>query len=798
MARSALPEENAMKPRRVPARLALACALLVPCAAQGGGRVADDEREALARDILAHQERAPETERVAELLRRLELGMSALEKLGKHDLRARVQRVAEELRAQRRGRGDAPAAAPAAPDARRDANASAEREAREREVETVHARLRQMAQAAEVLAQSGDAAAAERVGRAMRARELAIAGEGSAAAAERAETPDRAELSALLARAAELLAAQGRKDRADGLSELSAVLADQARRVRALQEPGADARAEAGLADVRQRLEILSLVRAALAEAGREPAAERVSAALAYGKLLVNGANDARLAAAAADVPTLGQLSELAQVAAKLYAERGDARRAKLTGALALHYRERAGAADEESADEDADDVSEEDDDADADEEAEFEADDADDDEKRADDDDHERAPGLADLGRRLEIIRLARAAHAEAGWEGATAALDRALAFGRLVLEGASDETLAAHSTDVPSLPELSELLERAAGMHREWGHPDRADLCRELAAHYRSRSATDDDDEEAEEAEEAEEHEEHEDGEHADHDETDEHEHEPAPARDIDELAQRIEILRGARAAWAESGQAEPLAQIERFLHLAELQQAGASAEELGAAFEGLTTGLVIERLRGAAQLYRQWGLADRAESCNALAEFYAARWGVGTPATPATPATRAWNLDERADRVDILRFARAAHAEAGDEAAAGKLARLVEIGELQLTGGDPEAISALAVGPPPLDMRECTELVRAAGRRYTAWGNPERADLCRSLAEFYTARDTQLSAAESVPPIEPPAPAAREREYRALLEQLAALEAQMAKLKAEIEELRSVRRR
>jgi len=80
-----------------------------------------------------------------------------------------------------------------------------------------------------------------------------------------------------------------------------------------------------------------------------------------------------------------------------------------------------------------------------------------------------------------------------------------------------------------------------------------------------------------------------------------------------------------------------------------VAELQQGGAGGEAITEAMEGIDLATVLELLRSASGLYREWGNVDRAEACGALAEFYGDRWSVRT----VTTSRRGVEKDEQAAR-------------------------------------------------------------------------------------------------------------------------------------------------
>ncbi len=94
------------------------------------------------------------------------------------------------------------------------------------------------------------------------------------------------------------------------------------------------------------------------------------------------------------------------------------------------------------------------------------------------------------------------------------------------------------------------------------------------------------------------------------------------------LDDRAKRLEVLKVAEQALAEAGHGDEAEWMGRFVKLGELQLAGASAEALGQAAEGLSMERVIQLLRVAGSLlHEESGGAHRAY-CLDLARFYERR--------------------------------------------------------------------------------------------------------------------------------------------------------------------------
>lgn len=214
----------------------------------------------------------------------------------------------------------------------------------------------------------------------------------------------------------------------------------------------------------------------------------------------------------------------------------------------------------------------------------------------------------------------------------------------------------------------------------------------------------------------------------------------------RGLDSLARRVAFLEIARAAYDEAGRERNERGLANAVRYGRLMLEEADDAALADAAKGVPSiGNLIELLQGAHEILADRGKTERAMACNQLAEFYAdrereRRAGAGESTGTEREPTRRGGLEDRAERMAILRLARTAHAEAGDEAAAGRMERILHLAELQHADAADEAIAEASEG---LSQDLIIELVRDAHELYARWGHTERATACRRLAEFYVGR-------------------------------------------------------
>ena len=237
------------------------------------------------------------------------------------------------------------------------------------------------------------------------------------------------------------------------------------------------------------------------------------------------------------------------------------------------------------------------------------------------------RAELAESLAFRVDVIRAARKAYREVRDERAIDALEHALVYGELALEDADADELERAAAQVPDLWTLAELLERSSHLYAEWDDDERAFLTGSLADHYRERA-------EAEGERRPDAH-----GGHDDH----------LPVEALADRAARVEVLRWARDAHVEAGWETAADELNRFVHIGELQLEGADGEALAEYSRGLSMEQLTEHVARAARFYAEWGREGRAASCAALADFYVDRDAARESAAAGTPdAYGAWGTD------------------------------------------------------------------------------------------------------------------------------------------------------
>jgi hypothetical protein len=346
---------------------------------------------------------------------------------------------------------------------------------------------------------------------------------------------------------------------------------------------------EEGLDALPRRVEILRYARHAYREADRSDRAEQLEHAIEYGELLLEGGSDQAKAEALESVPSRDQLIELLEEAAHLYGEWGHSSRADACRALASFYgggqaRERQGRAD-----------------------------------APADAHDHADAPPLGDIGQldhRIEILGFAHEAFVEAGASERVAQMERFLAGAELQRSGASQDELR-RAFDGISMESVVRALQQASQLYAQRGWERRSAACHELAAYYAERY-----DIELGHAPRIEQHDEH----ASEHAEAGHGAH--TDARDLEDRAQRVEILRLAREAHARGGNLEAAEILERTVRLGELQLENADPEAIARAQSGLSMEGIIAAVESASRLWAEAGSEQRAEACARLADFYVRR--------------------------------------------------------------------------------------------------------------------------------------------------------------------------
>jgi len=219
----------------------------------------------------------------------------------------------------------------------------------------------------------------------------------------------------------------------------------------------------------------------------------------------------------------------------------------------------------------------------------------------------HERQQGaarggdseIAEVRRRLGVLRFAVHGFVEAGDHAAAERVELAMRARELAIEGVRGEKLAKVREAAPAREELAGHLARAAQLWDEWGHETKARLLGELAETYAEQARRRQGREGARERE----------------------------ATGLDDLNARLEIVRYALAAHTEAKHPDAQEMLEWLLAIGQAQADGTPPPKISNV-RGLSMGTIIELLQGASGLYREWGNGERARQCNQLAEFYARR--------------------------------------------------------------------------------------------------------------------------------------------------------------------------
>lgn len=324
------------------------------------------------------------------------------------------------------------------------------------EVREVRRRLAVMRYAVDVLAEEGRHDHAHLVELAMHSRELTIEGRRDEEAQRiREAAPDRAQLSECLAYAADLCEERGREEKAQALEELAGVYREQWER-RLPREPGFAEGDGAELQDLEPRVEILRWAAAAFDEAGEKRLANRMNRFVHVGELQLQGADEGEILGAF-DGLEMGTAIELLQGASRLYEERGWEGRAGACRELAEFYARR------ERGEGEGEQVEEE----------------------RGEE---KHGSTFDDRGNRIDVLRIARHAHAEAEHGDAVGLLERTLHVAELQAAEA-DPVRIGQAAEGLSMELIIELVDDAAELWGDWGHERRAHACAGLARYYRAQ---------------------------------------------------------------------------------------------------------------------------------------------------------------------------------------------------------------------------------------------------------------------------------------------------------------------
>lgn len=259
------------------------------------------------------------------LIHQLELGMSALRELGRHDALEMLERVTDDVRRERQearhGR-DGP---------------SAEREVAERHLEILRWAFHAFQEA-----EAGDAA--ERMEHAIHAQELTLEGRRDDEALRvRESAPGLEERVKLLKKASALWEKWGWEGRAGATAELARHYAERAGGGREKRAPAPEAGRHWDVDPefARQQVKALQLAEKAVREAGRQDSGDLCKHAWRALEMQLEGRRDEEARHFVQKAPSLGARIELLAWSSKLYAEWGHEERAHFTGKMAAELKER-------------------------------------------------------------------------------------------------------------------------------------------------------------------------------------------------------------------------------------------------------------------------------------------------------------------------------------------------------------------------------------------------------------------------------------------------------------------------
>jgi len=439
-----------------------------------------------------------------------------------------------------------------------------------RDIEDLRTRIGILEHAHKAYAKAGDAQVAQTLARIVHMGELYLKEPDNPKIAEALQDiPEKGVWIEWLHGAAHMYRKWEAPERAQACDALAEYYARQREANRVYEGPQA-----LDLTQLPQRLEILKTAWGALRKAEREDLADLLGRFIRLAEMQLAGA-DAQALSEVAQGLSQEQLIELVAHAAAHFREWGDLERAETTHALFEYYLERDAAREEqhEVLHDEVIEVL------------------------------HDEKLDLERLEHRLEILRQALHAYAEARRPQETGLLERWVHLAELQLEGGPPEALA-EAADGLSMMVLIKLLDGASHLFEEWDNPGAAGTVRALGDFYRARDFGD-----AQGAEE-------------------DHEHEQEAQfelGDLNHLETRVSILRHAHTAYAKAEKKDAAHVLERWVHVGELQLEGAEGRAMTAALEGLTKEPLIELLRGAGHLYAEWGWEQRSKACDALARYY-----------------------------------------------------------------------------------------------------------------------------------------------------------------------------
>jgi hypothetical protein len=390
-----------MHPRRLVSALVLA-ALLLP-ALPG---------------IAQERDRTVKAEDLHKILDGLEHGVAALKHLGRHEEARALNRIADEVRREIRQEKE-----------RRREGGDWERQIVKHQIEVL-----KMARAA--LDEAGKRDAADMARRAIRVREINLEGRRDEEAQEiRRRAPSREETIKLLRWAEKLYRKWGDEEKAEKLSRMTEKLWSRP------EDRPHSGRSERD--QVRREIEILSLAKPALREAGRMDSLEILEHAIHARELALEGRRDEHAMHIRKTAPDMGAQIEVLAYSARLWREFGNEDKAEVLERLAHELKARR-----------KDRLSE----------------------------------GRELLKHEIEVFGIAAHAFEEAEKPDAADIMRRAAHVRKLRLSGRRGEEAERVLRSAPSPEQEMELLGHASRLWEEWGHEEKARALDKLAGKMRS----------------------------------------------------------------------------------------------------------------------------------------------------------------------------------------------------------------------------------------------------------------------------------------------------------------------
>jgi hypothetical protein len=219
-----------------------------------------------------------------------------------------------------------------------------------------------------------------------------------------------------------------------------------------------------------------------------------------------------------------------------------------------------------------------------------------------------EREKGLSKerqaVRRHLETLRLAKGALREEDRHDAVEIVERAMHALELVLEGRRDAEAARILRNFPSKAHLAEVLHQASRIWRKFGNADKAEACADLGAFYAGHGKKEKAHRDRERGKKRSEH----------HD------------RELGMLKKQLPVLRHAMKALLEEERKDAAHRVEQKIHAIELALKGRRDAEARKIQKGApNAGQMAELLLYAAEIWKKFKHADKAEACRELGKHY-----------------------------------------------------------------------------------------------------------------------------------------------------------------------------